>query len=112
MAKIPQLSAKTFISNVITQVVERHLLQGLLNIFSWVKINRMTEETVIAIAAENEETRNKRLELKAKLKSIEDARDICASLAMRKELRAVSRNPDELQIYNNGWGLTMQYVVR
>ena len=105
-----QLSAKTFISNVITQVIERHLLQGLLNIFSWVKINRMTEETVIAIAAENEETRNKRLELKAKLKSIEEARDICTSLAMRKELRAVSII--QLQIQSNGWELTMLCVVR
>lgn len=87
---------------MITQVIERHLLQGLLNIFSWVKINRMTEETVIAIAAENEETRNKRLELKAKMKSIEEARDICASLAMRKELRAVSLKSHGLQIYSGG----------
>lgn len=97
---------------MITQVIERHLLQGLLDIFSSVKVNRMTEETIIAIAAENEETRNKRLLLKAKMKSIEEARDICNSLAMRKELRAVSGNPHELQIYDNGWELTMQHAVR
>jgi hypothetical protein len=88
-----QLSAKTFTSNVITQVVERHLLQGLHDIFSWVKVNRMDERTVVAIAAENKETRDKRMALKAKKAAIEEARDICASLAMRKELRTVSSSP-------------------
>jgi hypothetical protein len=75
---------------VITQVVERHLLQGLLSIFSWVKINRMTDGTVVAIAAENKATRDKRMGLKARKVAIEEARDICANLAMRKELRTVS----------------------
>jgi hypothetical protein len=78
---------------VITQVVERHLLQGLHNIFNWVKINRMKDETVVAIAAENKVTRDKRMALKAKKVAIEEARDICANLAMRKELRTVSSYP-------------------
>lgn len=79
--------------NVITQVVERHLLQGLYSIFSSLKITRMKNETVMAIAAENESVRNKRLDLKTKKVAIEEARDICASLAMRKELRTVSPAP-------------------
>jgi uncharacterized protein YutE (UPF0331/DUF86 family) len=78
---------------VITQVVERHLLQGLHNIFNWVEINRMKDETVVAIAAENKVTRDKRMALKAKKVAIEEARDICANLAMRKELRTVSSYP-------------------
>jgi hypothetical protein len=78
---------------VITQVVERHLLQGLHSTFSWVKINRMKDETVVAIAAENKVTRDKRMALKAKKVAIEEARDICANLAMRKELRTVSSCP-------------------
>lgn len=78
---------------MITQVVERHLLQGLHNVFNWVKINRMKDETVVAIAAENKVTRDKRMALKAKKVTIEEARDICANLAMRKELRTVSSYP-------------------
>ena len=74
---------------MITQVVERHLLQGLHTIFSWVMINRMEDGTVVAIAAENQETRAKRIALKARKVAIEEARDICANLAMRKELRSV-----------------------
>ncbi|MCJ1260508.1 hypothetical protein MMC22_000369 [Lobaria immixta] len=87
-----ELSAKTFVGNVITQVVERHLLQGLHNIFSWVKINRMKDETVVAIAAEDKVTRDKRMVLKAKKVAIEEARDICANLAMRKELRTYGKD--------------------
>ncbi|KAE8448873.1 hypothetical protein EG329_008875 [Mollisiaceae sp. DMI_Dod_QoI] len=82
-----ELSAKIFIMNVITQVVERHLLQGLDQVFNSVKVWRMKNEHVEAIAAENKETRDKRLTLKAKKKAIEEARDLCANLAMRKELR-------------------------
>ena len=78
---------------MITQVVERHLLQSLDELFSTVKVLKMEEETVLAIAAEDTATRNKRLALKEKLKSIEEAHDICANLAMRKELRPVSSPP-------------------
>ena len=75
---------------MITQVVERHLLQGLHVVFSSLKVNKMKEETVLAIAAEDTATRNKRMALKARKLSIEEARDMCANLAMRKELRPVS----------------------
>lgn len=85
-----ELSAKIFIMNVITQVVERHLLQGLDSVFNSVKVWRMKNEHVEAIAAENKATRDKRLTLKTKKKAIEEARDLCANLAMRKELRVVS----------------------
>ncbi|MCJ1275094.1 hypothetical protein MMC21_002894 [Puttea exsequens] len=60
------LLSKTFLSNVVTQIVERHLLQGLLSIFSLVKIIRMDEATVVAIAAENKEIGDKRIALKRK----------------------------------------------
>ena len=60
-------------------------------IFNSVEILGMTTETVEAIAAENKETRDRRMTLKAQKKAIEEAKDICANLAMRKELRMVSR---------------------
>jgi len=88
-----ELAAKTFIRNTITQVVERHLLQGMYGIFNSVAVMSMSNEVVEAIAAENKETRDRRQTLKVQKKAIEEAKDICASLAMRKELRAVSHAP-------------------
>lgn len=88
-----ELAAKTFIRNTITQVVERHLLQGMYGIFNSVEILGMSNEVVEAIAAENKETRDRRMTLKVQKKAIEEAKDICAGLAMRKELRMVSLMP-------------------
>jgi len=53
----------------------------------------MENEKVMAIAAENEAVRNNRLALKAEKVTIEEAHDICANLAMRKELRTVDSTP-------------------
>ncbi|CAN8099722.1 unnamed protein product [Discula destructiva] len=93
------LTAKSFIRNVIMQVVERHLLLGMYSIFESVKCLSMTVDTIEAIAAENKETRERRILLKQRKRAIEDAKDTCASLAMRKELRvyaneAVSEGED------------------
>ncbi|KAK3355495.1 P-loop containing nucleoside triphosphate hydrolase protein [Neurospora tetraspora] len=85
-----ELSAKTFIRNVITQVVERHLLQGMYGIFNPAEVMAMTNEVVESIAAENQETRDRRQALTAQRKAIEEAKDVCTSLAMRKELREQS----------------------
>ncbi|KAK3694425.1 hypothetical protein B0T22DRAFT_496837 [Podospora appendiculata] len=90
-----ELSAKGFIRNVITQVVERHLLQGMYSIFNSVEILSMSDEVVEAIAAENKETRDRRQALKIQKKAIEEAKDICASLAMRKELRMYAADERE-----------------
>lgn len=67
----------------------------------------MDERIVVAIAAENKATRDKRIALKAKMVAIEEARDICAGLAMRKELRTVSPSPYILQFRTTN--LTVQY---
>lgn len=87
------LAAKTFIRNIITQVVERHLLQGMYSIFNSVEVLGLSNQVIEAIAAENKETRDRRQTLKVQKKAIEEAKEICASLAMRKELRAVSHPP-------------------
>ncbi|UQC86191.1 dynamin family protein [Colletotrichum lupini] len=92
-----ELAAKTFIRNTITQVVERHLLQGMYSIFNSVEILGMPAETVEAIAAENKETRDRRMTLKTQKTAIEEARDICASLAMRKELRMYADEDRDLE---------------
>ncbi|KAK4156647.1 P-loop containing nucleoside triphosphate hydrolase protein [Chaetomidium leptoderma] len=85
-----ELAAKTFIRNTITQVVERHLLQGMYSIFNSVEVLGLSTEIIEAIAAENKETRDRRQTLKVQKQAIKEAKEICASLAMRKELRAYS----------------------
>ncbi|KAK7421243.1 hypothetical protein QQX98_002375 [Neonectria punicea] len=89
------LTARVFTRNVITQVVERHLLLGMLRLFNPIEILRMRDATIEAIAAENKETRDRRKTLQVQKKAIEEARSICASLAMRSELRVYDDEPDE-----------------
>lgn len=68
-------------------------MQGLRGIFSWLTFSKMKDETIVAIAAENKATREKRLILKAKKVAIAGALDFCVNLASRKELRTVSHPP-------------------
>lgn len=89
------LTARIFTRNVITQVVERHLLLGMLRLFNPIEILRMADTSIEAIAAENKETRERRTALKSRKKAIEEARSICASLAMRSELRGFEDEPGE-----------------
>jgi GTPase SAR1 family protein len=89
------LTARIFVRNVITQVVERHLLLGMLRLFNPIEILRMTDGTIEAIAAENKETRDRRMALKAQKDAIVEARNICASLAMRSELRVYDDEPED-----------------
>lgn len=89
------LTGRIFTRNVITQVVERHLLLGMLRLFNPVEILRMPDVTIEAIAAENKETRERRVALKKQKKAIEEARSICASLAMRSELRGFDDDTEE-----------------
>lgn len=90
------LTARIFTRNVITQVVERHLLLGMLRLFNPIEILRMPDTTIDSISAENKETRERRIALKAQKKAIEEARSICASLAMRSDLRSYEDDADEV----------------
>lgn len=89
------LTARIFTRNVITQIVERHLLLGMLRLFNPIEILRMQDATIEAIAAENKETRDRRKTLQLQKKAIEEARSICASLAMRSDLRVYEDDPDD-----------------
>lgn len=115
------LTARIFVRNVITQVVERHLLLGMLRLFNPIEILRMSDHNIEAIAAENKETREKRLALKKQKEAIEDARNICAALAMRSELRAYEDEPEDepsdddglrRQASSVGWQSSAQYAQR
>lgn len=89
------LTARIFTRNVITQVVERHLMLGMLRLFNPVEILRLPNATIESIAAENKETRDRRIALKEQKKAIEEAKSICATLAMRSELRSYEDEPED-----------------
>ncbi|KAF5006183.1 hypothetical protein FDECE_7424 [Fusarium decemcellulare] len=105
------LTARIFTRNVITQVVERHLLLGMLRLFNPIEILRMRDNTIEAIAAENKETRERRKTLQVQKKAIEEARSICASLAMRSELRAYEDEPED-DVDTDDEGQTPREVTR
>jgi GTPase SAR1 family protein len=84
-----ELTARIFIRNVVTQVIERHLLLGMLRLFNPVQILGMPNEIIEAIAAENRQMRERRQALKAQRQAIQEAKAICANLAMRSELRTL-----------------------
>jgi GTPase SAR1 family protein len=90
-----ELTARIFIRNVITQVVERHLILGMLTLFNPLEILKMDDPAVEAVAAENKETRERRIALKQQKKAIEEAKSLCASLAMRSDLRGSESQDDE-----------------
>jgi hypothetical protein len=84
-----ELTARIFIRNVVTQVIERHLLLGMLRLFNPVQILGMPNEIIEAIAAENKQMRERRQLLKTQRTAIQEAKAICANLAMRSELRTL-----------------------
>ncbi|SPN96681.1 related to interferon-regulated resistance GTP-binding protein [Cephalotrichum gorgonifer] len=88
------LTARIFIRNIITQVVERHLLLGIIRLFNPIQILKMDDKVVEAIAAEDKQTRDRRLALKDQKAAIEEAKSLCASLAMRSELRGQDDHED------------------
>ena len=82
------MNAKIFIKNVIVQVVERHLLAKVRLLFNPIEMMSQPEQTIQDICANDEETRLLRVQLKEKLKQVEQARGICANLAIRGDLRS------------------------
>jgi hypothetical protein len=55
-----QVSQKTFIANITTQVIERHIVRGLENIFSPIVVNAMSDVEVETIAAEPSSAKRQR----------------------------------------------------
>lgn len=94
------LTSRVYLRNIITQVVERHLLLGLLRLFNPVEILRMSDAAVEGIAAENKQTRDRRQALTAQRKAIEEARNICVGLAMRSDLRGSDDDDDGDENYD------------
>lgn len=68
-----QVATKTFVDNVCRQVVERHLISGLVAAFDPVCVGKLTEDEVLEIASESESIRIRRNNLQAMQRAFEES---------------------------------------
>ncbi|ESZ97970.1 putative dynamin GTPase [Sclerotinia borealis F-4128] len=73
---IYKVSQKTFIAIITTQVIERHIIRNLENIFSPVVVNSLSDGEVEAIASEPTSTRTQREFLEDRISKLEDGYEI------------------------------------
>ena len=77
---IVQVLLKNFIANVTTQVIERHIVSDLENIFSPVVVSDLPETSITAVASEPAATKKLREHLKDQIKKLESGQDIFRSV--------------------------------
>ncbi|KUJ15925.1 dynamin family protein-like protein [Mollisia scopiformis] len=73
---IEKVQQKTFIANVTTQIVERHIIRGLEKIFSPVVVNAMTEAEAEAVASEPLSSKRQREFLEDRIRKLKDGHEI------------------------------------
>ena len=71
-----QVSQKTFIANVTTQVIERHMIRGLDKIFDPVTVSSLGDAKVQAIASEPGNAKLQRQGFEDRIKKLEDGQKI------------------------------------
>lgn len=81
-----ELTCKTFVSNVIVQVIERHLVDELDRIFNVMRLQEFDDETIMEIAAEDPSIRQLRTELKNTRRTLEAGERICRKYTARRDL--------------------------
>ncbi|KAK5635660.1 hypothetical protein RRF57_011372 [Xylaria bambusicola] len=74
---------QNFITNVIVQVIERHIIDGLNDIFHTTELINMKEETVADIAAEDETPKASESYLDQKVADLRKAHNDCLGIAIR-----------------------------
>lgn len=77
-----QLASKIFISNVIVQVAERYLIDGLRTVFDTAELIHMDKQIATSLVAEDEHNRTKRDDLERKVTGLKKAHDDCQAIAM------------------------------
>ncbi|KAL7896872.1 P-loop containing nucleoside triphosphate hydrolase protein [Trichoderma sp. SZMC 28014] len=75
-----ELASQIFISNVIVQVAERHLINGLRTVFDTQVLDPADQQIVTSLAAEDEENTTKRDDLARKAAKLKKARDECLKI--------------------------------
>ncbi|ROW06353.1 hypothetical protein VPNG_07515 [Cytospora leucostoma] len=73
---IYKVQQKTFIANVVTQVIERHIVRGLHDIFSPMVVVNMSDAKVESIVSEPPATKRQRVFLGDRIKKLEEGQDI------------------------------------
>lgn len=71
-----QVQLKVFVANVTTQVIERHLMADLHNIFSPMTVLHMSDAKVQSIVSEPESTKRQRRLLSDRVKKLEEGQEI------------------------------------
>jgi transposase-like protein len=71
---------KTFIANITTQVIERHIVRGLEKIISPIVVCSLSDAEVEAITAEPASAKRQRLFLEDRLTKLKEGRDILRSV--------------------------------
>jgi hypothetical protein len=79
----PQVLQKTFIANVTTQVVERHIVRGLEEIFSPVVVNGLSDPDVEGIASEPASAKRQRAFLEDRIAKLKEGHEILRSVRLR-----------------------------
>jgi hypothetical protein len=64
---------KTFIDNICRQVIERHLLHGLIKVFDPVYIGQLSDDELLSIAEETSQVRDRRNELQTLRSMLEES---------------------------------------
>ncbi|TRX91704.1 hypothetical protein FHL15_007486 [Xylaria flabelliformis] len=76
LMSIYKVQQKVFLANVTTQVVERHIMRGLDDIFSPLEVAKLSDETIKAFVAEPDSITRQRDVLTDKVRKLEEGREI------------------------------------
>lgn len=75
-----QVQQKTFIANVTTQVIERHIVRNLEGIFCPVTVQSLSEAEIMGLTSEPTSTRTQRKFLDDRIKKLEGGHSILRSV--------------------------------
>ncbi|TRX91608.1 hypothetical protein FHL15_007390 [Xylaria flabelliformis] len=76
LLSIYKVQEKTFVANVTTQVVERHIMKKLKEIFSPLNIINLPESKIESIVSEPSSTKRQRLFLQDRIKRLEEGQEV------------------------------------
>jgi uncharacterized protein YlxW (UPF0749 family) len=79
-------------SNVLVQVIERHLVDDLESLFDSSRVHEMEDEKILKIFEEDEHIRDSRARLQAERASLEGGLKSARRLAARRDFKVVSQS--------------------
>jgi hypothetical protein len=80
----------TYINNVITQVIERHLLAGMEEIFQGERVLKLSDAEIEQLMEEDFSTQSERKQLRTQVELLQKGMDICKEISRRPDLGPVS----------------------